>query len=589
MLRALLYLRVTSAVNLVLSRIRRLRQPKYLMGAIVGAFYIYFIYFRRLTSRPAGVRLPAGVPVFTMAPADLAAVTIAASAFGLLVLFLLMWLLPSRRPGLAFTEAETAFLFPAPISRRSLIHFKLLSGQFAIIFQSLFFALIFSARGLASARGPGVIVSWWIVLTSINLHYLGSSLTLAKLMERGVSNWRRRLFITGALAAIALGTFIVAARSWVAPTQADFNNGTAMARWLTGNLDRGPLHVILIPFKCIVRPYFATDASQRAWAVLPALLVLAALYYWVSRLEVSFEEASIARAEKRSAVFAAARSGKRLPLRPGKARRPAFALRHPGRAELAFLWKNLLATPPIYTPRVFGWVAAVIVIGARFLLRGDGTQHAILLTCGSVAAVIGGVTLLFGPQISRQDLRSDLANADILKTYPLAGWQVLLGETLTPVYILTGIVWLSLLATSFAAQLPEVAWSTTTIRVTLAAALALCTPALVAVLLLVPNAAALVFPAWFQTASSRSGGIDMMGQRLIFVFGQVLVMLLALLPAALAAIALFIIMNWLVGSIAGIAAGAIAVVLMLGGEAWCGLWWLGNRFEKFDLSAELRP
>ena len=34
---------------------------------------------------------------------------------------------------------------------------------------------------------------------------------------------------------------------------------------------------------------------------------------------------------------------------------------------------------------------------------------------------------------------------------------------------------------------------------------------------------------------------------------------------------------------------ALAVRVILLAEIGCGLWWLGGRFEKFDLSAELRP
>jgi ABC-2 type transport system permease protein len=39
MLNALLYLRVMSVQNWLRSRLRRLRQPKYLVGAIVGCAY----------------------------------------------------------------------------------------------------------------------------------------------------------------------------------------------------------------------------------------------------------------------------------------------------------------------------------------------------------------------------------------------------------------------------------------------------------------------------------------------------------------------------------------------------------------------
>jgi hypothetical protein len=33
---------------------------------------------------------------------------------------------------------------------------------------------------------------------------------------------------------------------------------------------------------------------------------------------------------------------------------------------------------------------------------------------------------------------------------------------------------------------------------------------------------------------------------------------------------------------------AIAVLIVHVAEVWCGVWWLGGRIEKFDLSTELR-
>ncbi len=51
---ALLYLRVTSLRNAIASRLRRLKQPKYLVGAVVGVAYFYFVVFRRFTAPPLG-------------------------------------------------------------------------------------------------------------------------------------------------------------------------------------------------------------------------------------------------------------------------------------------------------------------------------------------------------------------------------------------------------------------------------------------------------------------------------------------------------------------------------------------------------
>ena len=84
-------------------------------------------------------------------------------------------------------------------------------------------------------------------------------------------------------------------------------------------------------------------------------------------------------------------------------------------------------------------------------------------------------------------------------------------------------------------------------------------------------------------------GIELLGQRLIFIAGQLLVVLLALLPAALGAAAMIFATQWLIGLVAAVALAAAGTLAILVGEVAVGLWWLGQRFEHFDLSAELRP
>jgi hypothetical protein len=132
-----------------------------------------------------------------------------------------------------------------------------------------------------------------------------------------------------------------------------------------------------------------------------------------------------------------------------------------------------------------------------------------------------------------------------------------------------------------------------TSRALLALCLAPLVPAVVALQLFVPNASALVFPAWFQATRQRAGGggIDVMGQRLIFFFVQLLTMLVALLPAVVAGGAVVFVACFVFSlpAIAGIWIAAAGVLAVLLGELWLGLRFLGARFEKLDLSSELRP
>ena len=585
---ALLYLRLKSLQNLLWSRLRRLKQPKYLVGFIVGAAYFYLMVFRhmRTAGRPS-VRLGQMPAVL---PADLIPTVTALGALILLVIVILAWLVPDQRAGLAFSEAEIAFLFPAPVRRRTLIYYKLLNSQFAILVTA---ALITLVTGSWSFLGGNTLIhalGWWVILATLNLHFMGSSFVMTRLMDRGITPWRRRLVILGLIAFFIVVTLVWLGRDLHAPQPADLANVHTIAAYLNTLLGSGPLPWLLLPGKLVVGPFLAPDAPTLARALGPALLIFALHVVWVLRSEVSFEDASIAKSEKRAAKVAAVREGNwRAASGALKARSGPFRLAATGRPEVAFLWKNLLSTFPVFRPRTFTILAFLIVAAYQWLAR-DPAYRAALPVFAVVAFIAAGYILFLGPQLARQDLRSDLANTDLLKTYPLHGWQVVLGQLLTPVAILTGALWLVLLTLLLAFHPTRLDWLTPALRLTIGASLVPILPVVCALQLLVPNAAALLFPAWVQTLRNRSErGIEMLGQRLIFVAGQLLVVGFALLPAALGALLLVFATQWLIGLVAAVALAAVAVLVILVAEVACGLWWLGQRFERFDLSSELRP
>ena len=604
MLRALLYLRLTSLKNQIISRAKRLRQLKYLLGALVGGAYVYFLFFlnfggasgSRGAARTAATQALAALPSPEALTQTLPLIA-AVSAVLLLGIVILAWVIPSNSRGLRFTEAETAFLFPAPISRRTLIHCKLLSSQFSILFTSLFFTLISNRWTFLGGNALTHAVGWWFVLSTLNLHFTGAALTLSRLVEGGVSPLRRRLTVLGGLAVVVGLTVAWVWRDLRAPDAEDFAGVAPFTAYLLGLLDHGVLGTLLVPFKFVVGPFLAPDARTFLFALAPALLVMLAHYSWVLRMETSFEEASLAAAEKRSATLASVREGKRVfasththtHARPGP-----FYLGSSGRPELAFLWKNLLSTATYFNLRVLATAAAIILVGSKWFLTGTTPDiRAARVVVGMISLAAGAYVLLLGPHLARQDLRGDMPHADILKTYPLRGWELLLGQILTPVAILTGLTWLCLLAAALTLQptgrmaltfTPPVLWA-------IALGIAAVTPFVGALQLLILNGATIIFPAWFHSlrAVGPGGGIELMGQRLIFVFGQFVVILTALLPASLTAFALIFATQWLIGAPAAIALATLVVLVVLAGEVWCALWWLGERFERLDVSSELRP
>lgn len=617
MLSALLYLRFTSLKNWLRMRLLRLKQPKYLVGALVGGTYVWFFFLRRslapLVTVNSGARrrtLEQATQVMQDAgvalPDNLAGIGLAIGALAILLAVTLIWVFSLERASLGFTEAEIAFLFPAPATRNMLVQFRLVDAQLRSLMGALVMTLFSNRWFFAGGNAATHAFGWWLMFTAFNLHLAGVRFTLTRLADRGLSTlWRRILVLALFIAVIA------ATLAWLPPEQRTLNatissSPRAIGRWILDVTGGAPLAWVLWPAKFLLGPFFADSARAFLVALGPALLVIAAHYVWVVRSVVSFEDGSITRAEKRGAMIAAMRSGKRLGRGPTKARRPQFTLTGTGRPELAFLWKNLLGTWGWINVRTWAWCAFAIV-AATVWVNTHPEYRWWLIAYGPVALIIGGYTLIAGPQLARQDIRSDLINADLLKTYPLPGWQIVLGEMLAPTAILSGILWLVLLAAavaffpgprSFSSWAPaarEFAQSclAPAARTPLALCLAVLVPPVVALQLFVPNAAALLFPAWIQSTRQRmgGGGIDVMGQRLIFFFVQLLTMLLAVLPALLAGAAAVSVACFVfkLPAIVGVWIAATGVLAVLLAELWFGLQFLGTRFEQLDLSSELRP
>ena len=598
MLSALLYLRFTSLKNWFLARVRRLRQPKYLLGALVGCAYFYFFFFRPIGG---GARRSAGRAASAQAieameaaraavPADWLPAVTAFAALALLAFMTLMWVVPAQRAALGFSEAEIAFLFPAPITRRALVHFRLVSSQLRSLLGALVMTLFSNRWSIVGGNALTHALGWWFIFSTLNLHFSGASFTLTRLADRGLGAWRRRAL---ALAVIVIVVGITLARlpaDGRIPAMTDEIDLRPFTSWAIALTTTAPLGWLLWPFKLVLGPFLALDVHAFWLALGPALAVVALHYLWVVRTAVAFEDASVDYAQKRGARIAAWRAGERRGgAAPARARPGPFPLASTGRPELAFLWKNLLSTWQYFNLRVL-LITAAVIVGTCIWLNTHPTWRNLLPGLGWPALMFAAYTLIVGPQFARQDIRSDLVHADMLKTYPLPGWQIVLGELLTPAAILTGILWLSLLTVLFALRPTGVRmeWLTPQLRIAAGVGLAAVVPLLVTLQLLVPNAAALVFPGWFHLSRTRGGGPEVVGQRMIFFFAQLITMTVALLPPLGIAALLIFILQAFAGATLAVITAALFVLIVLAGEVWCGVWLLGRRFERLDLSAEPR-
>jgi hypothetical protein len=587
---ALLYLRAMTLVGMVRSRLRRLKQPKYLAGAAVGIAYFYFVLFRRFNgSPPGGMRSSAGAGAAQIVTPELLVLIAGLGAAALFIALFLSWVIP-RRPALSFSEAEIAFLFPAPVSRRMLIHYRLLSSQFGLALTALVLSVVFRRGSGMGGTALTHAVGWWVILATINLHFTGSSFVISKVLNPSITLPVRRNILIATAGIVVLALIAWASLTISGPEMSDLARPGTVMRYVSVQLDRGPLPWLLAIPRLVIAPYLATGMQAFVTALAPALLILVLHYFWVMQSEVAFEEASIARAEKRAARRRAVQQGDfRSNGNARKAQREPFRLEGAGRPEIAFLWKNLLSTSAILRPR--GMLIFVAIVVALSLWIANHPSLAVLRVMAvPIASAFAVMLLILGPQLARQDLRSDLMNSDILKTYPLKGWQIVLGELLTPIVILSMLTWLLLIVVALTFPDGGPTWLTPTLRTAALIGIGVLIPPFCAIQLLVPNAFTVIFPAWVQTVGNRrEHGLEVLGQRIIFFAGQMLIIGLALVPAAIGAGIVFVVIQFLFGPLVGLALGVAAAFALLALEAWAGIDWLGQRFERFDLSAELRP
>lgn len=592
MISALFYLLFHSWKNRALLRLRRLKQPKYLLGAIFGAAYFYFYFFRWIFV-PSGFNARGGgVPVFPMTPDTV----YLWECFGATLLgsfVLIGWVFPHQRAALVFTEAEVAFLFPAPVSRPMLIHYKLVRSQLGILFTTVMLSLI---TGRFGHGGSGLfrVLSWWLILSTLNLHLLAASFVRTMLLDHGVSNRMRRLVVLGVVGGLALWIGVWGWQTIPKPPSLtdDIKEVSETIKYYAEALTRfGPVPYLLWPFRLVVRPYWTHDLTHFLMAAWPVLILLAVHYVWVVRADVAFEEASVDASRKLAEKVAAIRSGNRQALaKTARAKKPPFKLAPTGLPSVALLWKNLIAAGQGFTFRFWLMILWIIVV-IGFVTHSEN-QHAESLGTILFPIALGllAMSLLMGPQLVRQDFRHDLQMTDVLKTYPLPAWQIALGELLTPVVILTAVQWcLILLTLILVPSMGKLEFSVLT-RLAYGFSLALVTPALNMVSMFIPNAAVLLFPGWFQPSKDGHAGIEVTGQRLIFALGQFLAFIVALIPVSLLVTVVVIsgkVFNLPLNLLVPVAAVGSAIIL--GVEAALGLVLLGKLFTRLDLGREQLP
>ena len=576
MIHAFLFLLSRSFVNRMKSRLKRLKQPKYLIGAIFGLLYLwgYFFQFLFSSGRSGNYVLEGAGSII--------------ENLGAMILFMLAvgaWIFPHQRAALVFSEAEIAFLFPAPVSRRALIHYKLLKSQIAILFTVLLLTLL-TGRFFTNAHAWMNVVGWMVILSTLNLHFLGASFARTMLLERGISNWSRRILVMLFVLALVAFTVWWARQSLPPPAFDNVTDWKAWRRYIDELFLTAPLSYLLLPFRVVLGPYLAVSTLDFAKALLPALGILAAHYLWVIRSNVAFEEASLEVSRRFAEKIALSRQGKAIEIKPAKSRRAPFALRSIGFPPLAFLWKNLISAQTTLRGRTLLLIAIPLVVFGITMAKVSPRGGVLIATLSMLVLMLFAWSLFIGAQFVRCDFRQDLASMDVLKLYPLRGWQIVAGELLAPIAILTIVQWLLLLLLAVLLSLGGSVAGLPKISGEWFVSAALIAPFWNGVGLIIPNAAVLLFPGWFQTRIDAPQGIEVTGQRLLLLFGQFIVIGITIVPAAFAFAIGFVPLQYAGAQWLAPLVGAGGAAIVLAGEIALGTWLVGKLFDRFDLAAE---
>ena len=279
MLRATFYIMACSGKNRLRRRLQRLREPRYLLGALVGSAYLYFSVFGRMRadrSTSNGGRRSAFLPLFGGTGPALA---------GLLLLLAagVSFVMPFGSGMLDFSKTETEFLFPAPVSRRQLLLYRLMRSQWAVLLSAAIVALTFPlASPSARLRGLG---GAWLLLMTCQVFYTGVTLSRRR-SEAGTTRgkwiaWAPRLIVVGAIAVVAREVGQAIGR------RAVYTLDDAVSLLVT-SLATGLPHVVVWPFVAVLRPLFADSSAQFLLNLPAALAIYGLAIAWVLSADEAF-------------------------------------------------------------------------------------------------------------------------------------------------------------------------------------------------------------------------------------------------------------------------------------------------------------
>jgi ABC-2 type transport system permease protein len=566
---AFAYLIANTTRNRLQSQLKRLRTPRYAIGFALGLLYFWGVFGRHFVNAP---RTPvavagAGSPLEALAP------------FLLAVVMAGIWIFGGDMSALAFSEAEVHMLLTAPVSRRALILYKLVRSQLLILINVAIWVFLLR-RGNRDVPAILSAAAVWVIFTTLNLHRMGEALTRASRVEYKTAG-RQKKFLLKTIAVMFVMVFVMLLvldplRAVGRPNAAA---PFAFLHDITVFFQSPRIRTVLYPFHLVTAPSFSRSVDSWLAAMLPALGIVLLHVLWVLRSDAAFEEAAAMASAELARRIDAMRSRKSMTLEPVKVKDSgALALASTGTPAIAILWKNVIALRrTIKLSAALRLPLITIILAGFFGWRSGDLPGFIAISAG----MLGLLVPIFGLQILRNDLRSDMMNLPLLKSLPLAGGDLVLAEIASSAIpmVLTQLALFAIAAAAFAFSVKPAPFRPA-IGIGVLITLPLLLIAIDGAICTIVNGTAVLFPAWVRLGPSGPGGVEMMGQAMLSMIVLLVVFaLMLLIPIAAGAAAWYLLSaSVVVAVVVACALGSIA----LAAESYGMILALGSAFERAE-------
>ncbi len=565
---ALFYLITRSYANSVLVKLRRLRQPKYLVAMLIGILWLGTVFGSFFFRRPGG----SSGAAFT---AETALLPI---ALGLTLLALITgWLSPISKGALNLNENEAAWLFAAPLSRGALFTYHFLKPQWAI-FVACFFATIWWHRQTGKPQLPA-LWAMWLTWNLFSLHNFAMAVIWQDLVKRRMLTG---ILKTGALLCFLIVLVLVVQVGWQAyATQGDASTTAAWPQ----------LQQVLAPVTLLLAPFTADSWSSALLQSGPMLALIAICAGIIVSGKTPWVEATLESIVVRQERLVSMRAGRAWWKKPEvrHAGDELFSMASTGPAWQAFLWKWGLHTggKSKLLGRL-GWVVGLLALVVAGTLVCDravfNKAHGDMIVLGTLLYLGVGLPGVFVfPAKMTQQLRADLDHMDFLLTLPTKPQQMLGGLMLGPLLqiIVAAVLVLSTIATVLLLR-PTFPQITPAVVAAGWAGSCLVIATLIPTVTFIQCLLAIAFPGWQPT--QRRAGLDNMGigmLAMLIIFG---IFALTLGVSALISWLGFLLLGMHLNLPMGILGAALVTTLIVSVEGLIAFRWASHLLWRYDPS-----